>query len=75
MNEPIWSVEEIQPSFFKITNRKTKKSYNLLDVEFVYGQGHYNQVVERFPNYIHKQVWELREKNKLSFTDRLKEFF
>lgn len=32
--------------------------------EFVYGQIHYNEATEKYPNYVHGEVWQQWESNK-----------
>jgi len=62
MKNPIWTIKHREGTCYEITNLKTGKMYSLLDVEFVYGQIRYDEIVEKFPNYIHNQLWELVEK-------------
>lgn len=59
---PNWKVQKLQQNardFFRITNLKTGKVYNLIAAEFVYGCGMYNEIVETFPNYVHYKVWDM----------------
>lgn len=63
IKNPRWKVEMAEDGRqVKVTKIKTGKIYILAFEEFVYGQGMYNQVTERFPNYIHRQVWTMRNK-------------
>ena len=41
----------------EVTHKGITKNYSWS--EFVYGTGGYKSEVEKYPNYIHKQVWEL----------------
>ena len=48
---------------FLITDRKAvhKRTARFLPVQFVYGQGGYDDATRKYPDYVHGQLWALHD--------------
>ncbi len=54
----IWIVTyDIKSNVFTINNLNTRKKHYLSPAEFVYNSAMWNSIVDKFPNYVHRQVW------------------
>ncbi len=48
---------------FLVTDRKAihKRTARFLPTEFVYGQGGFNELTIKYPDYVHGQLWALHD--------------
>lgn len=42
----------------KITNNGTRKSKSFDIREFIYGQSMFNEVTDKYPDYVHNELWQ-----------------
>jgi len=60
--EKAWKISDMHNGFYQVEHIPTGNKWNLYIQEFVYGQIHFNSIVDRFPNYIHKELWDMASK-------------
>jgi len=63
----VWSTFIRDGYTFFVTNLRTKKEYKLNIREFIYYSPDFNDIVNSFPDYVHKEIW-----NKSDFKRRAK---
>ena len=54
----IWMTFTRDGYSFIVTNTRTKKEHRLNIKEFVYHSADFNDIVDGFPDYVHKEVWD-----------------
>jgi hypothetical protein len=61
----VWTIKKVPHNaltnchWFEITNIRTGKTYKHYAQEFCYGQMHYDPATDKFPLYIHAQMWDM----------------
>ena len=56
---------------FLVTDRRAlhKRTTRFLPTEFVYGQGGFNPLTIKYPDYVHGQLWALHECRQRAASD------
>ena len=56
-----YTVKVSNNNLVKIIDTKTGKDFIHNIKEFIYGQIHYNEKTDKYPNYVHADVWKQDE--------------